>query len=125
MSNIERETETTATTPFVKRYEFEPEPGQKGPGIDELVAAGEIDEPIPGAQFEALASLVSTLKKRRESKGLSLADISEKSGLTRASISRLEGGWNNNPTLETVFRYGLALDVAVTFGFDEIEPEEA
>jgi hypothetical protein len=29
-----------------------------------------------------------------------------------------------NPTLETLYRYGLALDAGITLGFAEIEPEE-
>ena len=42
----------------------------------------------------------------RERMGLSLTDLSGTvTGLTRAAISRLENGWNLNPTLETLFRY--------------------
>ncbi len=35
----------------------------------------------------------------------SLTDLSERTGLTRAAISRLENGWNLNRTLETLYRY--------------------
>lgn len=54
---------------------------------------------------------------------MSLTDVSERSGLTRQAISRLENGWNNNPTLETLYRYALALDAGVTLGVEEFEPE--
>jgi DNA-binding XRE family transcriptional regulator len=121
MSTVERDPETT--TPFSAKVPFEPMPGEPGPGPDELDAMGEIDEPVSQAQFVALMGLVSALKARREANGLSLSDVSDRSGLTRAAISRLEGGWNNNPTLETLFRYGLALDVAVTLGYEKIEDE--
>lgn len=99
------------------------QPGQLGPGPDELVAMGEIDEPVTQGAFVQLAGLVGKLKARRESLGLSLTDVSERSGLTRQAISRLENGWNNNPTLDTIYRYGLALDALVTLGMVEIDPE--
>lgn len=99
-------------------------PGTGGPGPDRLVAAGEIDETVPQGMFLELMNLIARLKARREAKGLSLTAISRRSGLTRQAISRLENGWNNNPTLETLYRYGLALDAGVTLGFEEIESEE-
>src|SRR5262249_38654285 len=51
--------------------------------------------------------------------GLSLTDLSERTGLTRAAISRLEKGWNLNPTLETLFRHTEALGVGLKFVVDE------
>ena len=51
--------------------------------------------------------------------GLSLTDLSERSGLTRAAISRLENGWNLNPTLETLFRYAEALGVDLRLTVDD------
>jgi DNA-binding XRE family transcriptional regulator len=112
--------------PFVKRVPFEPEPGQIGPGLDELIAMGEVDADsvtVQGAD-DALRGLMFTLKNRREVRGLSLTDVSEKSGLTRQAISKLENGINVNPTLETLFRYSMALDALVTLGLEEIESEQ-
>jgi transcriptional regulator with XRE-family HTH domain len=51
--------------------------------------------------------------------GSSLTDMSERSGLTRPAISRLENGWNLNPTLETLFRYAEALGVNLRLSVDE------
>ncbi len=51
--------------------------------------------------------------------GLSLTDLSERTGLTRAAISRLENGWNLNPTLETLFRYTEALGVGLRLTVDD------
>jgi hypothetical protein len=49
-----------------------------------------------------------------EERGLSLTDVFERSGLTRAAVSRLENGWNANPTLDTLFRYAAPLGAHVS-----------
>jgi transcriptional regulator with XRE-family HTH domain len=89
------------------------------------VDAGDIDEPVPHGQFLELAALTHGLKARREALGLSLTDVSQRSGLTRAAVSRLENGWNTNPTLDTLYRYALALDAHVTFGYEPIARDDA
>ncbi|HEV3164997.1 MAG TPA: helix-turn-helix domain-containing protein [Isosphaeraceae bacterium] len=83
------------------------------PRPDELVARGEIDEPIPHGQFLELMALVAQLKTERKRRGLSLTDLSARSGLTRSAISRLENGWNQNPTLVTLYRYAQSMDLHI------------
>jgi DNA-binding XRE family transcriptional regulator len=85
------------------------------PSLDDLVDQGEIDEPVPHGQFLELLALMMQLKRERERRNLSLTDLSEHSGLTRSAISRLENGWNTNPTLDTIFRYAMALGMHVKF----------
>jgi DNA-binding XRE family transcriptional regulator len=95
------------------------------PGPDELIDQGEIEELVPQAQYIELRALMVRLRGIRERMGLSLTDLSERTGLTRAAISRLENGWNLNPTLETLFRYTEALGVGLKFAVDEhAEPVE-
>jgi DNA-binding XRE family transcriptional regulator len=89
------------------------------PGPDELIDQGEIDELVPQAQYIELRALMVRLRETRERMGLSLTDLSERTGLTRAAISRLENGWNLNPTLETLYRYADALGVGLKFAVDE------
>jgi DNA-binding XRE family transcriptional regulator len=108
---------------FVKRYAFEPNPGELGMGPDELQAIGEIGELVPSGLFHELLGLMAKLKARREGMGLSLTDVSERSGLNRQAISSLENGHNVNPTLDTLYRYAMALDAGVTLGIEEIGPE--
>ena len=108
------------------RYPFEPPFGEKGMGPDQLEAIGEIEpggSQVQGAILELLP-LIARLKARRLSMGLSLTDVSRRSNMTRQAISKLENGQVTNPTLETLYRYGLALDAGITLGFEEIEPEE-
>jgi ribosome-binding protein aMBF1 (putative translation factor) len=83
------------------------------PGPDELIDRGELDELVSQAQFIEVRALGTRLRGLRERTGLSLTDLSERSGLTRAQISRFETGWNLNPTVETLFRYTEALGVAL------------
>jgi DNA-binding XRE family transcriptional regulator len=89
------------------------------PGPDELIERGELDELVLQSQFIEMRALSARLRKIREQAGLSLTEISERSGLTRAMISRLENGWNLNPTLETLFRYADALGVRLELVVNE------
>jgi DNA-binding XRE family transcriptional regulator len=96
---------------------------EPSPGLDEMIDSGDVDEPVPHGQFLELSALVHELKARREARGLSLTDVSQRSGLTRAAISRLENGWTLNPTLETLYRYALALDTHIALAAEDIEED--
>jgi DNA-binding XRE family transcriptional regulator len=89
------------------------------PGPDELIDRGELDELVSQAQYIELRALMVRLRDLREQMGLSLTDLSERTGLTRPAISRLETGWNLNPTLETLFRYTEALGVDLKLTVEE------
>lgn len=84
------------------------------PGPDELIDRGEIDELVPQTQFMELRMLTARLRRLRDEQGLSLTDVSERSGLTRAAVSRLENGWNLNPTLDTLFRFAAAVGAHIS-----------
>ena len=81
------------------------------PGPDELVERGEVEEFVSQGAFLELLSLVDLLRRERERNGLSLTDVAERSGLTRAMVSKLENGRNPNPTLDTLARYAMAMDM--------------
>ena len=91
-------------------------------GPDELIDRGELDELVPHGQFLELRELAVRLRQMRERQGLSLTDLSERSGMTRAAISKLENGWNLNPTLDTLFRYAAALGAHVRLSIEEPLP---
>lgn len=91
---------------------------EERPGPDELIDRGELDELVPHAQYLEVRALGARMREIREGQGLSLTDVSERSGLTRAVVSRLENGWNLNPTLETLFRYAEALDADLRLTVD-------
>ncbi|MCC7084544.1 MAG: helix-turn-helix transcriptional regulator [Pirellulales bacterium] len=56
---------------------------------------------------------IARLRAERERRGMSLADVEERSGLRRSALSRLENDKTANPTLLTLERYAAALDLTL------------
>ncbi len=76
--------------------------------------AGELPELIARhhdrlASLDQLDKLCGQLKAAREAKGLSLADVTELTGMDRSALSKLETGQRANPTVETLVRYAEAV----------------
>jgi DNA-binding XRE family transcriptional regulator len=76
--------------------------------------AGELPELVARhhdrlAAFDQLAELLRQLKAAREDRGLSLAELTELTGMDRSALSKLETGQRPNPTLETLVRYAEAV----------------
>ena len=88
------------------------------PGADDLLAAGDHEGPYRQGNIMALLSAIAELKRRRDEQGLSLADVSERSGLDRALLSRLENGKILNPTMATLWRYADAIGTQVTLAVE-------
>jgi len=61
------------------------------------------------ARLDQLDDLLKQLKAAREAKGLSLADLTELTGMDRSALSKLETGQRANPTVETLVRYAEAV----------------
>jgi DNA-binding XRE family transcriptional regulator len=61
------------------------------------------------AVLDQLQELLKQLKAAREEKGLSLADLTERTGMDRSALSKLETGQRPNPTIETLMRYAEAV----------------
>jgi DNA-binding XRE family transcriptional regulator len=61
------------------------------------------------ALVDQLQELLKELKAAREAKGLSLADLTELTGMDRSALSKLETGQRPNPTIETLERYAEAV----------------
>jgi DNA-binding XRE family transcriptional regulator len=61
------------------------------------------------AALDQLDELIKQLKAAREEKGLSLADVTERTGMDRSALSKLETGRRANPTVETLVRYAEAV----------------
>jgi DNA-binding XRE family transcriptional regulator len=91
------------------------------PGLDELIASGEYEGPMPLGVYQDLSETLATLRLAREQEGLSLADVAERSGIDRAAVSRLENGHNANPTIDTLGRYAAALGKRIAFSIVDDE----
>jgi len=61
-----------------------------------------------------LQDAVKVLKAERERMGLSLAEVSERTGIERPNLSRLENEPEANPTVATLSRYADALGKRLT-----------
>jgi uncharacterized DUF497 family protein/DNA-binding XRE family transcriptional regulator len=61
------------------------------------------------ATLDQLNELLVQLKAAREAKGLSLADLTDLTGMDRSALSKLETGQRANPTVETLVRYAEAV----------------
>ena len=70
------------------------------------------------AEESLLRGLVE-LKRARQDRRLSLSEISRRSGIDLASLSRLEAGKNPNPTFETLSRYADALGLRLELSLVE------
>lgn len=92
------------------------------PGLDELVASGEYAGPMPLGVYQELAGTVALLRRFREQAGLSLADVSERSGIDRGALSKLENGHNANPTVDTLGRYAAAVGRRLAFAVQAEAP---
>jgi DNA-binding XRE family transcriptional regulator len=91
--------------------------------IEELVASGKCGPPMPWGVFQDMIFAMVELKKAREAMGLSLADMAERTGMDRGSISKMENGLTN-PTFETIGRYAAGLGKRVGIVLEDLAPVE-
>jgi ribosome-binding protein aMBF1 (putative translation factor) len=89
------------------------------PTHEQLIATGEYEGPLTREALISYLAALATLKHDRERLGLSLAQVSERSGLDVAFLSRLENGKIGNPTLATLSRYADALGRSIAIGLGE------
>lgn len=92
------------------REEFQ----QARPDEEAIRDSGAYEGPYRHGDVMAFLSAVALLKRERERRGLSLADLSERSGLDKGMLSRLENGKILNPTLSTLWRYAEAVGARVS-----------
>ena len=90
----------------------------------------QVAEELPGlvarhhqraAGLDQLDELLNQLKAAREAQGLSLADLTERTGMDRSALSKLETGQRPNPTLETLARYAEAVGKRLVVSLTDAE----
>ncbi len=70
---------------------------------------------IPPARTNLVRETIVKLRQFREERGLSLADMEEQTGMTRANLCRLENE-GRNVQLRTLERYARALGCRIEIG---------
>jgi len=94
------------------------------PTIEQLVASGELSgNTVPMGLYLEIQQLLHDLKKARESAGLSLADVAERTRMDKAVLSKLENGRHGIPTLPSLARYARA--VGLQLGFSLLPGDES
>jgi len=71
------------------------------------------------AEYEALEpefSIIQAIIDARKSTGITQKQLSEKTGIAQADISKLETG-NTNPSLKTIQRLALGMDMKLKIEF--------
>ncbi len=77
----------------------------------------------PAGDPELLAALAG-LRRERERRGLSLTDLAERTGIDRATISKLETGKIANPTVGTLRTLARALGQKLTWTLEATQTGE-
>ncbi|HWS50654.1 MAG TPA: XRE family transcriptional regulator [Microbacterium sp.] len=54
--------------------------------------------------------IARALRRERETAGISVSELARRAGISKATVSQLEGG-SGNPSVETLWALGVALDV--------------
>ncbi|MEX2317899.1 MAG: helix-turn-helix transcriptional regulator [Pirellulales bacterium] len=66
-----------------------------------------------------LKRVLHALKQERERQGLSLADVNERTGIDRSSLSKIENDQDPNVTMNTLLRYADAIGKTLLVQIDD------
>src|SRR4051812_36982056 len=75
----------------------------------------QVEEEIPPKKPDAMKVAIAKLRAMREANGITLAELANRTGMTRGNIARLES--QKNATLRTIERYAAGLDCVVDIAF--------
>jgi DNA-binding XRE family transcriptional regulator len=81
------------------------------PPTDRVLTPAELAEASPF--YFALRAFVADVRAARQARGLTLAEVAEKTGLAVETLSRLETGALVNPTWQTLTKYAVAVGCRV------------
>jgi len=91
------------------------------PTYEQLVASGECGgQTVPLGVHLAVGVFLHELRKAREDAGLSLTDLEKRTGIDKATLSRLETGKQTNPTVDTLVRYAAAVGKQLVLTLEDV-----
>ena len=100
----------TRTAAEVARLRADRERYQRDrPTPEQLLAEGGHSDFVTMGEFMFLRDVMLQLRKERERQGMTLAQLSKRTKIDQAALSRLETRSHANPTLDTVYRIADAL----------------
>lgn len=79
------------------------------PSPDEALAESGHAALLPLGEVVLLHEVAAALRRERERVGMTLAELSARTGIDPAALSRLETGKAANPTVDTLYRVAAAL----------------
>ena len=79
--------------------------------------------PFPQADAEAFEAFLRSLRRARESAGLSLDEVASRSGIDKAQLSRLENGKVPDPRPSTLLRYARAIGKRLAWSLEDLEAQ--
>jgi transcriptional regulator with XRE-family HTH domain len=87
----------------------------------EYSATGTISAtPVERLDEEVFQAFIRTLRKARESAGLSLDEVASRSGIDKAQLSRLENGRVAAPRPSTLARYAGAVGKRLVWSLEDL-----
>src|SRR3990172_5267302 len=75
------------------------------PTLDQLAASAKYFGPVPQGLVLDMMLNLAQLREERKRSGISLGEVSSRSGIDKGALSRLERGQDVNPTYQTLARY--------------------
>ncbi len=78
----------------------------------------------PPLRDSELIEALAGLRRERERQGLSLTDMAERTGIDRATISKLETGKLANPTIGTLRTYAKALGLRLAWTLEVVRTHD-
>ncbi len=89
------------------------------PSPEQLLAEGGHASFVPLGELLSLHQLAACFKQERLRQNLTLRDMEERTGIAEATLSRLENGRTENPTVDTLYRVAAALGKTVCWTFQD------
>ena len=90
--------------------------------MKEALRASGYDEAIPLGELIQLHELLSEIKKQRKRSGVTLSKLAKRTGIDVATLSKLESGKHENPTIGTIVRVSAALGKQVRCILEDAVP---
>lgn len=78
----------------------------------------QVEQELPPAKPDAMKVAIAKLRAMREARGITLAELAERTGMTRGNIARLES--QKNATLRTLERYAAGLGCDLQIGITKV-----